>query len=286
MGVIAFMFMLFGVFSGLLMVPLNAHIQFLSPTVHLGTVLAGSNFIQNIFMFSFLMLTTLFAYFGMNAEILFYLMALVGLYLTIMLLKRYFVMTFFSTMEMISRTRHKYSYEGLETIPRDKAVLFLGNHVSWLDWIILQLPLKRQINFMMDKEVYNWPLFNIMFKKGETIPLSPKASKDAFKEAHKRLTNGKMVAIYPEGGISRDGELGKFYRGYEMIPQNYDGVIVPFYIDGVFGSLFSKHKPLKKKSFFKRRKIKVHFAKPVPKDTNAEELRDIIQKLKDKYESN
>jgi len=125
-----------------------------------------------------------------------------------------------------------------------------------------------------------------MFRKGETIPLSPRASKDAFKEAHKRLTNGKMVAIYPEGGISRDGELGKFYRGYEMIPQNYDGVIIPFYIDGVFGSMFSKHKPHKKKSFFKRRNIKVHFAKPVPKDTDAGELKDIIQQLKDKYESN
>ncbi|MEN8303455.1 MAG: MFS transporter [Campylobacterota bacterium] len=283
MGVLAFMFMLFGIFSGLLMVPLNAHIQFLSPNVHLGTILAGSNFVQNIFMFSFLVLTTLFAYFGMNAEILFYLMTIVGLYLTFMLAKRYMVMTFWATMEMISRTRHRYSYEGLENIPRDKAVLFLGNHVSWLDWIILQLPMKRRINFMMDKDIYHWPIFHRMFRKGETIPLSPRASKDAFKEAHKRLRDGKMVAIYPEGGISKDGELGKFYRGYEMIPQNYDGVIVPFYIDGVFGSMFSKYKPHKKKSFFKRRDVRVHFAKPVSKDINSEELKGIIQKLKDRY---
>ncbi|MEA3370439.1 MAG: 1-acyl-sn-glycerol-3-phosphate acyltransferase [Campylobacterota bacterium] len=285
MGVMAFMFMLFGVFSGFVLVPLNAHIQFLSPNVHLGTILAGSNFVQNIFMFSFLAITTLFAYFGMNAEVLFYLMAFVGLYLSYMMFKRYFVMTFFATMEMISRTRHKYSYEGLENIPRDKAVLFLGNHVSWLDWIILQIPMKRPINFMMDKEIYNWPFFNAMFKKGETIPLSSRASKDAFKEAHKRLTSGKMVAVYPEGGISKDGELGKFYRGYELIPQNYDGVIIPFYIDGVFGSSFSKYKPKAKKSFFKRRKIKVHFSKPIAKNTDAEQLKDIIQKLKDKHET-
>jgi acyl-[acyl-carrier-protein]-phospholipid O-acyltransferase/long-chain-fatty-acid--[acyl-carrier-protein] ligase len=279
MGVIAFMFMLFGIFSGLLMVPLNAHIQFLSPNVHLGTILAGSNFIQNIFMFSFLLLTTIFAYFGMNAEVLFYLMGLVGLYLTVMLLKRYGVMTFYSTMEMISKARHNYSYEGLQNIPEDKAVLLLGNHVSWLDWIILQLPMKRQINFMMDKDIYHWPFFNRLFKKGETIPLSPKASKDAFKEAHKRLSDGNMVAIYPEGGISKDGKLGKL-----MIPQNYDGVIVPFYIDGVFGSMFSKHKPHKKKSFFKRRDIKIYFDKPVPKDIKADELQDIIQRLKERHE--
>jgi len=285
MMIMSFMFMLFGIFSGLLMVPLNAHIQFLSPNVHLGTILAGSNFVQNIFMFSFLLLTTLFAYFGMNAKVLFYLMALVGLYLSVMLLKRYAVMTFFSTMEMISKSRHKYSYEGLENIPRDKAVLFLGNHVSWLDWIILQLPMKRRINFMMDKNIYNWPVFNAMFKKGETIPLSPRASKDAFKEAHKRLTDGKIVAIYPEGGISKDGELGRFYRGYEMIPQNYDGVIIPFYIDGAFGSMFSKYKPNKKKSFFKRREIKVHFDKPVSKNIKADELKDIIQNIKDRYKT-
>jgi len=239
MGLMAFMFMFFGIFSGLLMVPLNAHIQFLSPNVHLGTILAGSNFIQNIFMFSFLVLTTIFAYFGMNAEILFYLMAVVGIYLTVMLARRYMVMTFWATMEIISRTRHKYSYEGLQNIPSEKAVLLLGNHVSWLDWIILQLPMKRRINFMMDKDIYHWPLFNRIFKKGETIPLSSRASKDAFKEAHTRLIDGKMVAIYPEGGITKDGELGKFYRGYEIIPQNYDGVIVPFYIEGVLQGILS-----------------------------------------------
>jgi acyl-[acyl-carrier-protein]-phospholipid O-acyltransferase/long-chain-fatty-acid--[acyl-carrier-protein] ligase len=76
MILLAFLFMLFGIFSAFIMVPLNAQMQFLSPTIHLGTILAGSNFIQNIFMFTFLMLTTVFAYFGMNAEVLFYLMDL------------------------------------------------------------------------------------------------------------------------------------------------------------------------------------------------------------------
>ncbi len=284
MPLLAFMFMIFGIFSGFLMVPLNAHIQFLSPSVHLGTILAGSNFIQNIFMFSFLVLTTIFAYLGMNAEILFYIMAFVGLYLTIMLFKRYMVMTFWATMELISRLRHTYSYEGLGNIPEHQGVLFLGNHVSWLDWIILQIPMKKQINFMMDKDIYNWPIFHTVFKKGEAIPVSPKAAKDAFKEAHKRLDKGKMVAIYPEGAITSDGELGRFFRGYELIPQNYDGVIVPFYIDGVFGSMFSRHKPRDKKSFFKRRKVKVYFDKPISKETSADELKDIIQKLKDKHE--
>ena len=255
---LAFLFTLFGLFSGFMMVPLNARIQFLSPSIHLGTILAGSNFIQNIFMVSFLFLTTLFAYFGMDAEALFYLMGFVAIYMSIILFKRYLVMTFWTTMKLISIFRHKYHYVGLENIPQTQGVLLLGNHVSWLDWIILQLPMKRQINFMMDKDIYNWKFFHYIFKKGEAIPVSPKASKDAFKEVYKRLNDGKIVTIYPEGGISKSAQLGNFFRGYELISKDYDGVIVPFFIDGIFGSRFAKYKPNKKKSFFKRRREDYH----------------------------
>jgi len=283
MSVMAFMFMLFGVFSGFLMVPLNAQIQFLSPRVHLGTVIAGSNFIQNIFMFFFLLVTTVFAYYGMNSQLLFYMMGFVGIFLSYITFKRYDVATFWAIMELFSSTRHVYNYVGVENIPSKGAVLLLGNHVSWLDWIIIQLPLKRRINFMMDKDIYNSKGLNAVFKKGETIPLSTRASKDAFKEAHKRLVDSKVVALFPEGGISKDGNLGKFYSGYELIKSDYDGVIVPFFIDGIFGSSFSKYKPKNKKCFFKRRKITVYFSNPVSKETSADELKKIIQKLKDTH---
>jgi len=284
MAMMAFMFTLFGIFSGFLMVPLNARIQFLSPRVHLGTVLAGNNFIQNIFMFSFLALTTLFAYEGLNSVFLIYGMGLVGMLLSYLVLKRYLISSFWTLMELISMPRHKYNYIGLENVPKNCGVLLLGNHVSWLDWIILQLPLEKHINFLMDKDIYNWKFFHAIFKKGEAIPVSKKAAKDALVEAHKRLSRGNIVALYPEGEISQTGELGKFYRGYELIPNNYDGVIVPFFIDGVFGSLFSKYHPQNKKSFFQRRQITIYFAPPVANDTKASELKVIIQELKDKYE--
>ncbi len=280
MYVMAVMFMAFGIFAGFLMVPLNAQIQFLSPRVHLGTVIAGSNFIQNIFMFFFLVLTTLFAYFGMHSEYLFFMMGFLGLILLWMLFRRYDVDTFWAIMEIFGRTRHIYHYVGLENVPKEGGVLLLGNHVSWLDWILVQLPLKRKINFMIDKEIYHWWGFHAFFKKGETIPLSQKASKDALKIAYERLHEGKIVGIFPEGKISKSAELGKFYRGYEIIPKDYEGVIVPFFIDGMFGSAFSKYKPKNKKSFFKRRVVTVYYGKPIAKETNAQELQEIVQDLK------
>lgn len=285
MSSLAVIFMLFGVFSGFIMVPLNALIQASASRVHLGTILAGNNFIQNIFMFSFLVLTTLFAYYGVSGEYLIFAMAGVGVILVVLLLKRYLIMTFWAFFEILLRTRHSYTYVGLENIPTQGGVLLLGNHVSWLDWAIVQFPLQRRVNFLMDKDIYHWKGFHYFFNKGEAIPVSPKASKDAFKEAYKRLKHGSVVAIFPEGGISKDGELKKFYRGYELIPKKYDGVIVPYFIDGMFGSNFSKYKGGVKKALFVRRKVTLYFAPPVPKETTAEELQIIIQQLKDKHET-
>ena len=286
MSLIAVLFTTFGILSGFILVPLNARIQHLASNVHLGTIIAANNFIQNIFMFSFLVLTTIFAYFGMDAQILFYLMGLVGIYLVYLLFKRYYVDIFWTLMGLFGSLRHKYIYEGLENIPDNKAVLLLGNHVSWLDWIILQLPLERRINYMMDKEIYHWKFFHTLFKRGEAIPLSPRAFKDAFKEAHARLQAARIVGIFPEGAISKDGELGEFHRGFELIAKDYDGVIVPFYIDsGIFGSSFSKYKPKNGKlNPFKKRVIKVYFGQAIPKETKAQEVKKVILEMRKKYE--
>ncbi len=285
MALMALLFMLFGLFSGFIMVPLNARIQLLSSRVHLGIILAGNNFIQNIFMFTFLMLTTVFAYKGMDTEILFYLMGAVGVYLSFITLKHYFVDTFWAKMLILGSLRHKYIYHGLENVPKEGAALLLSNHVSWLDWIILQLPFNRYLNYMMEKDIYNWPVFHAVFKKGEAIPISSKASKDAFNEAHNRLKSGKLVAIFPEGKISKDGKLSKFHRGYEFIRDDYEGYIIPVFIDGVFGSLFSRYKNAKKKYFWQRRIINVYFGTPLMAQTSASQVQEVIQKMKDKYET-
>lgn len=276
---LAIEFIFFGLFSGLLIVPLNAKIQFLSPNVHLGTILAGNNFVQTLFMFGFLMLTTLFAYFGADAQILFYLMSLVGLYLAVILFKRYFVMTCWTFLEFVFKIRYRFNYVGLHNVPEERAVMLVGNHVSWIDWFIVQLPLERRISFMIEKDIYNWKFANRVFRLGELIPISKKASKDSFIETSMKLKNGKIVAIFPEGEISRNSDVAKFYRGYEFIDRD-GAVIVPFYIDGIFGSLFARHKGDARRCFLKKREITLYFGEPISEEIRADELRDRVIKLK------
>lgn len=284
MSIIAIMFTLFGVFSAFLLVPLNARIQYLASNVHLGMVLAANNFVQNVFMFIFLVLTTFFAYFGMNAEVLFYLMGFVGIYLIYTLFKHYSVEIFWSFASFILSFRYRFQYEGLENIPEDKAILLLGNHVSWLDWAILQFPIRRKINYMMDKNIYSIQWLKPVLKKGEVIPLSSKAFKDAFKEASYRLNNGRIVAIFPEGGIAKTANIGTFQKGFELLANQHNGVIVPFFIDGLFGSIVAKNKkPNQHKKLFTRRLVKVVFAKPLPNDAKADEVEKIVKQMKEEH---
>ena len=138
---------------------------------------------------------------------------------------------------------------------------------------------------MMDKNIYNWKFFHIFFKKGETIPLSIKASKDALKEASKRLQDGKIVGLFPEGRINLDSSLVKFYKVYELIDNDNDGVIIPVFIEGMDGSVFSKYKGNNAKPFYKRRLVNVYFSTPVSKYTKTDELKEIINSMKEKYET-
>ena len=279
----ALLFTLLGIFSAFIMVPLSAKIQFLAPRVHLGTTLAGSNFIQTLFMFSFLFLTTLFAYYGLNAESLFYLMAFVGLYLLYSTFKRYSVETFWAVMQICSSLGHKYIYHGVSNIPQRGGVLLLANHVSWADWVVLQLGLSRSINFMMEKSIYNWPIYHAIFKKGKCIPVSKKGAKDAFHIAYTRLQNEEVVGVFPESAITKTGEIGRFYRGYELMPKDYEGVIIVAFIDGLFGSVFAKYKGRGMRNYLKKREVHVYFSEPIKLDATHEEIRDILINMKEKY---
>ena len=286
MFIIAMMFTLFGIFSAFLLVPLNARIQYLSSNVHLGMILAANNFVQNVFMISFLLLTTLFAYKEMNAEILFYFMGFVGIYLIYTLFKHYVVEIFWSVAGFILSLRYRFEYIGLENVPADKGVLLVGNHVSWLDWAILQFPFERKISFMMDKSIYSYKYFKPVVKKGKVIPLSSRGFKDAFRVASQRLKDGTIVVVFPEGAITKTSQIQSFHKGIELIEPNYDGVIVPFFIDGLFGSIFAKNQQQNQhKNFFSRRIVSINFAKPMPTDTKVDMIQQSINQIKDSYET-
>jgi acyl-[acyl-carrier-protein]-phospholipid O-acyltransferase / long-chain-fatty-acid--[acyl-carrier-protein] ligase len=233
---ICLLFIIYGFFGGMLIVPLNSLIQFHAKPHQLGKILAGNNFMQNVFMVSFLMLTTIGTLMGFDAKInlhiLFALMlvASVGsIFLLPQSLVRYLV--YF----MISKFYH-IDVKGLNNLPSSGGALLLGNHTSFLDWAIVQIASPRPVRFVMERAIYKkWYLHWILKHLG-VIPIATGASKEALKSIHQALIDGDVVAIFPEGALSRNGQLGTFHTGFERAAKNSGATIVPFFIRGLWGT--------------------------------------------------
>ena len=231
---------LFGFSAGLFIVPLNAMIQFATPSAILGKILAGNNFMQNVSMFGFLILTALFGYFQISSASLFYIIAtiaLIGMGYTFIKLPQSLIRY---VVRMIIGFKYRLHVDGLKNIPADKGVLLLGNHVSFLDWAILQMAYPKQIRFVMERSYYEkWYVKPFLDFFG-VIPISSRGSKGALALVTEALNRGETVALFPEGHLSRNGHLGAFQRGFEVATKDAkDAIIVPFYLRGLWEDNFS-----------------------------------------------
>jgi acyl-[acyl-carrier-protein]-phospholipid O-acyltransferase/long-chain-fatty-acid--[acyl-carrier-protein] ligase len=270
-----FNFMFIGLMGGLFIVPLNALIQFNAKNSDLGMILAGNNLIQNVAMLGFLILTAVFALNGFSGESLLLLTALVaivgGIY-TIYKLPQSLVRIL---LTLLMTRRYKINVQGLKNIPEQKGVLLLGNHISWVDWAIIQIASPRPVRFVMLKSIYQRWYLKWFFDIFGVIPIESGASSRKSLELVAELLNkGQVVCLFPEGAISKTGHLGEFKKGFERACEhcNDDVVIVPFYLRGLWGSQFSRSsdqlKNIRSAGLF--RDLIVAFGEPLPKSTAAD----------------
>jgi acyl-[acyl-carrier-protein]-phospholipid O-acyltransferase/long-chain-fatty-acid--[acyl-carrier-protein] ligase len=236
---IALLFTIYGFFGGLFIVPLNALIQYYAKENEAGVILAANNFIQNIIMLLFLAASIGLAYVHFTNQTTFYVLAaitLVGTFYAIAKLPQSFIRYIIAGL---MRRRYQVQVVGMKNIPSSGGVLLLGNHVSWLDWAILQIASPRPIRFVMYRSYYEkWYLkwFLDLFR---VIPIGTAGSKHALEQVHLNLSQGEVVALFPEGHISHNGHLSIFKSGFERAVKDTQAVIVPFYLRGLWGSLYS-----------------------------------------------
>lgn len=271
-------FVFIGMMGGLFIVPLNALIQFHAADNELGTVLAANNWVQNIAMLGFLALTALFALAGVNSHYLLLLIAtvaMVGGGYTVFKLPQSLVR--FMLSFLLTR-RYRVNVHGLQNLPAQGGVLLLGNHISWVDWAMVQIASPRPVRFVMLKKVYQRWYLRWFFKALGCIPIERgSGAEQALADVAAQLNAGEVVCLFPEGAISRTGQLGEFRRGYQRACEmaDPDVKIVPFYLRGLWGSQFSrsssKLKELRNAPL--HRSVIVAFGKPLPKDTSADVLK-------------
>ncbi|RXJ67114.1 acyl-[ACP]--phospholipid O-acyltransferase [Halarcobacter ebronensis] len=277
-------FLLFGVFGGMFVVPLNALIQFNAKRKTLGTILAGNNWFHSLAMFIMLCLTTVVSYNNLNPLSTIYLIlfiTIVGMAYTIYSLPQSMILLF---VKIIVGLKYKLDVQGLKNIPSNGGALLLGNHVSWIDWAVVFMSSPRQIRFVMHKPIYEKWYLTWILKLFNVIPISNSSSKQTIKTIAKCLDDGDIVVLFPEGSITRTGHLGEFKRGFELILKQTkeDIPVIAFYIRGLWESMFSRANR-KYKSLRRIKSVTVSFSKPIKKEeATASKVKQVVKELSSK----
>ncbi len=274
-------FLFLGIMGGFFVVPLNAYMQYHAKERELGRVIAAYNFIHNGVMLAFLVVTAFLASQGINSISLFLILALiviVGAMYTISMLPQSLLRFVISRM---FRARYNIHVIGFENIPAEGGVLLLGNHISWVDWALVQIAAPRSIHFVIERGFYERWYLKWFLKMFGVVPISSGNSASSIKTISGLLKEGKAVCLFPEGTISRTGQLSTFKRGYEKAIKDTGSVIIPFYLHGLWGSRFSRSSGFLKEnrqSGFKR-DIIVAFGEILPEDTGIDTLKSRVYDL-------
>jgi 1-acyl-sn-glycerol-3-phosphate acyltransferase len=140
---------------------------------------------------------------------------------------------------------YRFKVRGDEHIPTQGAAVLVCNHVSYVDAVLLMAASPRPIRFIMDHRIFATPVMGTVFRLAKAIPIAPQkddpeAYERAFAEARRVLDDGDLLAIFPEGGLTRDGELAEFKGGIMKILQTHPVPVVPMALGNLWGSFFSR----------------------------------------------
>jgi len=174
---------------------------------------------------------------------------------------------------------------GRDHIPAKGGALFVCNHVSWMDALLLIASTDRPVRFLMFKDIYEQAWMKPFARILGVIPISseqrPREMLHSLQTASDAIRNGEVVCIFAEGQITRIGQLLPFRRGLERIMKDVDAPIVPVALDGVLGSPSSfKHgRFVWKLPARLPHPVTVSFGRPLPADATAFAVRQAVQEL-------
>ncbi len=180
---------------------------------------------------------------------------------------------------------YRIRVEGRDNIPESGGALFVSNHMSFVDALLLIASTDRPIRFLMFKGIYDLPYVKPFAKMIRAIPISselrPREMLQSLREATNAIKGGEVVCIFAEGQITRIGQLLPFRRGMERIMKGVDAPIIPVNLDGVWGSIFSfeRGRFVWKLPRSVPYPVTVSFGKPMPSTTTPFEVRRAVQAL-------
>jgi 1-acyl-sn-glycerol-3-phosphate acyltransferase len=156
----------------------------------------------------------------------------------------------------------RYRACGTERLPAVGGGLVLSNHQSFLDPMLIAVPLTRPISFLARDTLFAVPVVGWFLRRTHVMPLNREGggSTAAIRAALKRMDDGFLVGLFPEGTRSADGKLGSLKPGFASLVRRTTLPIFPVGIAGANQALGRGSR------FIKPRRVCVVFGEPFPPD--------------------
>ena len=168
----------------------------------------------------------------------------------------------FRVVRVLSGT--KVIIKGLENVPTDTAVLYVGNHRSFYDIILTYPKVPRPTGYVAKREMLKVSLLSVWMKYLHCLFLDRENVKEGLKtilEAVEKAKSGISICIFPEGTRNKDAEhpdtLLPFKEGSFKIAQKTKCPIVPMVLTGT-ADVFENHFP-----WVKSTKVTLTYGKPI-----------------------
>ncbi len=285
-----------GISAGLFSVPLDSYLQQHSPQESRGSILAASNFMT---FSGILGASVLFAVLrwpvgpvgadGKASELcspqtIFLLAGVATIPVMIYILYLLPQATIRMGVWLLTRTIYRMRIVGRENLPLTGGALLIPNHITWVDAAMLFAASSRPIRLValssnLENRWVKW--FADVCGTILINPSKPKMIVTAFKTAREALNRGELVCIFPEGGLTRNGQVQAFRPGTMKILEGTTVPVIPVYLDGLWGSIFSFSA---EKFFWKWPKripypMALHFGKPLVQPTDLHSMRQALLEL-------
>lgn len=236
---------LIGVFGGVYIVPLYAFLQKRALPDQRAQVIAANNVYNALFMVaSSLIAVVALVVMEFSVPELWLILSYANLIVVAYICWKLpeFLLRFLAWC--LSHTMYRVRHEGLGNIPETGAAVIVSNHVTYMDAVIMSGAIQRPIRFVMDDVIFKMPIVGKVFKLVGAIPIcsrskNPELYDRAFEEISAALQAGELVCIFPEGKLTRDGEIAEFKNGINKIIERDPVPVIPMALQGLWGSTFS-----------------------------------------------
>ncbi len=282
-----------GVFGGLYIVPLYALVQERSDPNQVSRIIAGNNIINAIFMVVAALLgMVVLGVMGWSIPQLFLITVLLHILVCIYIftIVPEFILRLIAWL-LVSLV-YRVKYKGLEKIPTEGPVVLVCNHISFMDPAIIMGRVRRPSRFVMYYKIFQTFGIKFFFKAAKSIPIAgknqdPEMMEAAFASVREALADGDVVCIFPEGGLTPDGQIGQFKKGIERIIAESPVPVVPMALNNLWGSMFSRYdkKVIKRRPRKFMAKVELIVGDPVPAaEVSADYLQQLVTDLKNQAE--